>query len=104
MAVTDLQQIANSLGLTELQEVATVGSDLRADNGLWRREWRIVGTTGELRGVCWRERNKERKAVRYVGKRQKREFDIYNRAYEGWRKEMRSLPIGQTVERVLRQV
>jgi hypothetical protein len=80
--------IANSLGLTDIQEIETVGNQIELD----RREWRIIANTGELRGICWRERNKERKVTRYVGKRNNpKEFAIYHAAYEGWRRANRSL-------------
>lgn len=50
-----------------------------------RTEWRKNANTGKLRGVAFRERNKERKAVRYVGERsvgsRKEEFERYARAY-----------------------
>src|SRR5690349_21927379 len=84
----DLLAIANSLKLTDIQEVETVGTETTLD----RREWRILANTGELRGVCWRTRNKERKVTRYVGKRNNPgEFEIYRAAYEGWRRANRTL-------------
>jgi hypothetical protein len=61
-------------------------------NKTLRRVWRIVANTGELRGVCWRERDAKRKAVKYVGKRNRsQEFKAYNDAYEGWRRANRTL-------------
>jgi hypothetical protein len=78
--------IANSLQLTDVEEVKSAGSDTTLD----RREWRIIASTGELRGICWRKRNKDRKATRYVGKRNNpQEFRIYQTAYEGWRRANR---------------
>jgi hypothetical protein len=79
--------IANSLKLTDVQEIETVGAETTLD----RREWRIIANTGELRGICWRQRNKDRKVTRYVGKRNNpEEFRIYQAAYEGWRRANRS--------------
>jgi len=55
-----------------------------------RREWRINANTGQLIGVVFRERNKERKAVRYVGKRskgeRKAEFERYANGFTGARR------------------
>jgi hypothetical protein len=55
-----------------------------------RREWRIVANTRELRGLCWRERNANRKAVRYVGKRNSEEFERYANTFEEWRRTNRA--------------
>jgi hypothetical protein len=86
--LADVLAVANSLGLTNVEEVQTVGKETTLD----RREWRIIANTGELRGICWRTRNKERKVTRYVGKRNNpAEFEIYRAAYEGWRRANRSL-------------
>lgn len=88
------ETLANSLGLSEVEPIETVGSvggSVGSESKLPRREWRIVSRTGELRGVCWRERNPERKAIRYVGKRNRpEEFKIYADAYAGWRRANRS--------------
>jgi hypothetical protein len=50
-----------------------------------RTEARFNANTGALRGVAFRERNKERKAVYYVGQRSKGarkiEFEFYANAY-----------------------
>lgn len=84
----DVLAIANSLSLTNIEEVETVGNQTT----LPRREWRIIANSGELRGICWRERNKDRKVTRYVGKRNNpNEFRIYQAAYERWRGANRSL-------------
>lgn len=60
-----------------------------------RTEWRKNANTGKLRGVAFRERNKERKAVRYVGERsvgsRKAEYDRYSRAYTERNDEGRSV-------------
>jgi hypothetical protein len=83
-----LLAIANSLNLTDIREIETVGTETTLD----RREWRIIANTGELRGICWRTRNKERKVTRYVGKRNNPEdFEIYLAAYERWRGANRTL-------------
>ena len=81
--------VANSLGLSKVKAVQTVGKSVGSKT--LRREWRIIANTGELRGVCWRERNPKRKAVRYVGKRNKpNEFKPYASVFEGWRRANRT--------------
>jgi len=76
----------------EWQEQVPGGNQV--ETGL-RREWRIINAgpnVGNLRGVCWRQRGKDRKAVKYVGKRfNKSEFAKYDSEYEKWRRTHRTL-------------
>lgn len=63
----DVSLLAELGGLTVIS-LQSIGSQAEL-----RREWRINANTGNLIGVVFRERNKDRKAVRYVGKRSKGE-------------------------------
>lgn len=53
-----------------------------------RREWRIKPTTGELRGVSIREKNKGRKSVGWIDSRSAGWIAILA-SYEGWRRAAR---------------
>jgi len=46
-------------------QVGTANNNEPVPTGL-RREWRIKQSTGELRGVVYRERNKQRKTVGWI--------------------------------------
>jgi hypothetical protein len=57
-----------------------------------RREWRINANTGELRGIVWRTRNKERDVVRYVGKRKNpHDYALHKSVFDEWRRANRTL-------------
>lgn len=71
--------------LAEFDEIENLAlADTSETVGL-RVEPRFNANTGDLRGVVFRERNKERKVVYYVGSRskgdRKTEFDFYANAY-----------------------
>jgi len=73
--------------LAELQNLQPVSLQTIGTDAELRREWRINANTGGLVGVVFRERNKGRKAVRYVGKRskgeRKAEFERYANGFTG---------------------
>jgi hypothetical protein len=76
-----------SVGNQDEKSVGSVGTGV----GL-RREWRINASTGELRGVLWRDKNKDRKGRFYVGKRyHHEELKKYQTIYEAWRGANRTL-------------
>jgi hypothetical protein len=68
---------ANTFIEQGFQEIKSVGKETGA-----RREWRHY-PSGELRGICWRERNADRKIVKFVGKKNE-EFSRYEKVYEAW--------------------
>jgi len=79
----DVSLLAELNGLTVIS-LQSIGSQAEL-----RREWRINANTGNLIGVVFRERNKDRKAVRYVGKRskgeRKEEYQRYANGFGGGR-------------------
>ena len=89
-AETGLPTVANALPtdlevLAELENLKVVEiANTKSANGL-RTEARYNANTGNLRGVAFRERNKGRKVVYYVGSRskgdRKTEFEFYANAY-----------------------
>lgn len=76
--------------LAELQNLQPISLQSIGNEAELRREWRINANTGGLVGVVFRERNKGRKAVRYVGKRskgeRKAEFERYANGFTGARR------------------
>jgi hypothetical protein len=79
----DVSLLAELNGLTVIS-LQSIGSQAEL-----RREWRVNANTGNLIGVVFRERNKDRKAVRYVGKRskgeRKEEYQRYANGFRGGR-------------------
>jgi hypothetical protein len=79
---TDFSVLA---GLDELREIDNLTLADTSETAGLRVEPRFNANTGDLRGVAFRERNKERKVVYYVGSRskgdRKTEFDFYANAY-----------------------
>lgn len=73
--------------LAELQNLQPISLQSIGNEAELRMEWRINANTGGLVGVVFRERNKGRKAVRYVGKRskgeRKAEFERYANGFTG---------------------
>jgi hypothetical protein len=94
---TDLDVLAEleSLEVVEIANTKSVG-DLRT-------ETRFNANTGALRGIAFRERNKGRKAVYYVGARskgdRKAEFEFYANAYrEARRRTANRSSVGNPVD------
>jgi hypothetical protein len=77
LPIDDVLAELEGLEVIEIANTKTVG-DLRT-------EARFNANTGALRGIAFRERNKGRKAVYYVGQRskgdRKTEFEFYANAY-----------------------
>lgn len=86
-APLSLQQPTDFEVLAELEGLHVVSLQTVGNQAELRREWRINANTGSLMGVVFRERNKGRKAVRYVGKRskgeRKAEFERYANGFTG---------------------
>jgi hypothetical protein len=69
---TGLSELATNLqpvGIQDIQFIQPVGITnnygAKVPTGA-RREWRIKKSTGELRGVVYRERNKQRKTIGWI--------------------------------------
>jgi hypothetical protein len=77
LPIDDVLAEIEALDVVEIANTKTIG-DLRV-------EARFNANTGALRGLAFRERNKGRKAVYYVGARskgdRKAEFEFYANAY-----------------------
>jgi hypothetical protein len=85
-----LSTVANALPtdfdvLAEFDEIESLALANTSETVGLRVEPRFNANTGDLRGVAFRERNKDRKVVYYVGSRskgdRKTEFDFYANAY-----------------------
>ena len=71
------------MGIINFEPLGAVGKTVGT-----RREWRIKQETGELRGVCIREKNKDRKAKGWIDRRSPGWGDILA-SYETWRRTPR---------------
>jgi len=85
MAVASVgNEVLAGIGLSNLR---SVGSEKVANTSGLRREWRINANTGDLRGVYYLHRGKDRKPAYYIGKREKPdEFNKIYPAFEAWRR------------------
>lgn len=91
---TDSEQLASglqSVGIQDFKLIPPVGNLVGTANqpselptGA-RREWRIKKETGELRGVVYRERNKERKTIGWIN-HDSPGFPAILEEYERWRR------------------
>lgn len=77
--------------LAEIENLSVVEIANAKSEGDLRVEPRFNANTGNLRGIAFRERNKERKVVYYVGQRSKGdrkiEFEFYANAYREAKRE-----------------
>jgi hypothetical protein len=89
LGIADFTPFRPSVGIAN-SPVQSVGT---------RREWRIKQSTGELRGICVRQKNKARKSVGWFDKRSPGWGGIVEQ-YEAWRRKPR-YPVG-TFEQSIR--
>lgn len=82
--------VGNSVGNTG-DGIANTPETANTSNRM-RREWRINAKTGDLRGVYFLYRGKDRKPAYYIGKRENPdEFRKIYPAFEAWRRTYRTI-------------
>jgi hypothetical protein len=89
--VPEIENMLLAMGASDFVPFEPTANKLEKDSQQavgTRREWRIKPTTGDLRGVSIREKNKARKSVGWIDSRSAG-WDAILASYEGWRRTAR---------------